>query len=192
MTEQQSRSPVNPAHRDAAARSIRAAERSAAAEEHDYIRRARLAVLRNVGLAAVIALGCVLLVLLVFNRPLVYRIFPWAEPQPDVIDPFDVPARDEGIYWTETKEGFQMLVADPTLRPDLYVTIEFTYACGCKGSFIPAYGDQYEMLYPERAKAKYEQLICPKCRKALEYLEDKEQQDSLQDSEQDSERDSGD
>lgn len=113
MIEQKNRSPVNaPSPRTAAARSI-------AAAEHDYVRRARLAVLRNVGLAAVIALGCVLLVLLVFNRPLVYRIFPWAEPQADAIDPIDVTARDEGIYWVDIGDGVQMLVADPTLRPDL-------------------------------------------------------------------------
>jgi hypothetical protein len=67
-----------------------------------------------------------------------------------------------------------MLVADPTLRPDLYVEIEFTYACGCKGSFIPAHEGQFEMYYPQKAKEQREQQICPKCRQALQYLEEKE------------------
>jgi len=155
--------------------------------------RARLAVTRNIGLATIVGLGCVLIVLLVFNRPLVYRIFPWSEPgleqvwptaPTEVKLPVDqvmdvwVPVTEAdlgpGVYTAETADGMQIQVVDPTLRPDLYLTIEFTYACGCPGSFIPAYEGPYEQAYPERAKAQREKLICFKCRKALEYLEDKE------------------
>jgi hypothetical protein len=101
----------------------------------DSVRRAKLAVIRNTVFAAIVALGVVLIVLLAFNRPLVYRVFPWAEPSPaaapDVaIEPTGPPAAEEGIYWVEAPNGPTMLVADPTLRPDLYVEIEFTYACG--------------------------------------------------------------
>lgn len=151
----------------------------------DAIRRAKLAVVRNTVFAAIVALGCVLIVLLVFNRPLVYRIFPWAEPSLGIepgagIEPSmqtgmsGPPAPQEGIYWVEYPNGPTMLVADPTLRPDLYVTIEFTYACGCQGSFIPAHEGQFEMYYPQKAKEQREKQICPKCQQALKYLEEKE------------------
>jgi hypothetical protein len=162
---------------------------TAAAEQ-----RARLAVTRNVGLAAIVALGCVLLVLIVFNRPLVYRIFPWSEPGLEQVWP-TAPASvkpngtgrpdmvslepEEGVYWAETVDGRQIEVVDPTLRPDLYVTIEFTYACGCPGSFVPAYEGPYERQYPERAKAQREQMICRKCQQALKYLEDKEKAEEV-------------
>lgn len=138
------------------------------------VTRARLAVTRNTVLAAIVALGCVLVVLVAFNRPLVYRIFPWTEPAAEPAQPGQSPST-EGIYWADTPDGHQVLVADPTLRPDLYVTIEFTWACGHQGSFVPAEEGQYAMYFPQKEKAKLEGMLCPKCRQALEYLEKKKQ-----------------
>jgi len=137
--------------------------------------RAKLAVVRNVAMSVVIVLGCVLLVLLATNRPLVYKIFPWVEPQ--VVE--ETVSPDEGIYTVVSNpedgyRGMSVEVVDPTLRPDLYVTIEFTYACGCPGSFVPAHGGYMEKHFPQETKAAREQMICYKCRQKLEYLEQRE------------------
>ena len=135
----------------------------------DLEHRAVGAVIKNTVLALIIAAGCVMIILLVFNRPLVYRIFPWVEPTPvEEVSP------DEGIYMVTT-DRMQMIVADPTLRPDLYVAVEFTWACGCKGSFVPAHEGQYAMYHPEEVKKRREQSICPKCRKKQEQLKEWEE-----------------
>ena len=137
-----------------------------------YYALARLAVTRNLVVAAAIAAMCVGAVgvtLWAINAKQntsadVAHQFPGAYTvQPDIPAPGlgDVQIQPGSFYPS-------MMAVDFNQYPELYVPVEFTYKCGHEDQFTPA-DSQFSALDPAGYKAKLEQRLCPACQAQADY-----------------------
>jgi hypothetical protein len=145
-----------------------------------YYALARLAVTRNLSLAAAIAAICVGAVGLtlwavgVKQRAAARALIPIWNMQP---------AAEQAItgqdplfqFYDLGPDGPTLYMVDPNEHPELYVPVTYTYKCGHSGSFIPA-ESQSSAYDPAGYKAELEQQLCAACQAQADYRAKKAQQ----------------
>lgn len=137
-----------------------------------YYALARLAVARNLAVAAAIAAICVGAVgLALWAAGAKRRADVTAVPGlPGGLVGHAAPVPEDRLFksYQIGSEGATIYLVDPNQHSELYVTVQYKYKCGHEGSFIPAYS-QFIAYDPAGYKAKLEQRLCPACQAQAEY-----------------------
>jgi hypothetical protein len=130
---------------------------------------ARLAVARNLVVAAAVAVMCLGVVGLTLWAAGVQRT---AQAKPEWLPELPQgPAEPEEPLFEQYQLGEYgptLYMVDPNEHPELYVPVVFAYKCGHTGRFTPA-DNQGSAYDPAGYKAKLEQRLCPACQAQEDY-----------------------